>query len=171
MPTFSDTLVCLKQCQLSDAVTCLYIQGIAPPDTSPSPSICPKETDSPYINLLAEFPALTQVCSPDSPIKHDVFHHIETTGPPVSAHPRRLPPECLRVAIQEFEHMLQLGIVHPSSSAWSSPLHMVSKKTSDWRPCGDYHSLNRATVHDSYPVPHIHDFSSSLQGTTIIRLI
>ena len=71
-----------------------------------------KDNNNPYLN----FPAITQVCLPDQPIKHDVTHHITTTGPPVSARPRRLPAEWLRIARQVFDHMLQLGINRPSSS-------------------------------------------------------
>ena len=48
---------------------------------------------------------------------------------------------------------------------------MVPKKDGSWRPCGDYCRLNECTVHDSYPLPHLHDSTARLSGAMIFSKI
>ena len=54
-----------------------------------------------FNSILLEYPELTRSFV-DTPIKHDVVHHIETSGPPVSARTHQLPPERLTIARSEF---------------------------------------------------------------------
>ena len=126
-----------------------------------------QNTEKVYQDLLRKFPEVIRPLNIFREPKHTVLHHIQTKGPPVSHRARRLPPEKLKIAKKEFDEMLKLGIIQPSSSPWASPLHLVPKQDNSWRPCGDFRSLNAVTIPDKYPIPHIQDFSHCLYGKKV----
>lgn len=59
------------------------------------------------------------------------------------------------------------GNHRPSGSARSSSRHMIIKKSRDWRPWGDYHALNAATIPCRYPLLNIQDHTTSLHEAKI----
>lgn len=119
-------------------------------------------------DILCKYPDITRPVSYKDIPKHSVCHHIETSGPPVHAKARPLPPDRYKKVKAEFQNMLDLGICRPSKSPWASPLHVVPKKNGEIRPCGDYRRLNAITKPDRYPIPRINDFKYLIAGKKTI---
>jgi hypothetical protein len=117
--------------------------------------------------LLAEFPGTRQPLDSRCQPSHGVQHQIVTDGPPTAAKFRRLDNTKMAAAKDELDKMLRAGIIHRSSSQWSSPLHIFRKKDGGWRRCGDYRRLNLVAREDKYPLPNMADLSGRLDGCVI----
>lgn len=156
----------IRNKQLTDGVTKLRSKGEVM-------SISDKEVISTvnkhmqFADLFSSYPEITSPNLVPSKISHNIEHHINTQGSPVYSRSRPLAPDRLQQAKQEFQFMLEHGIIRPSQSEWASPLHLVNKKDGSLRPCGDYRRLNERTIPDRYPIPRIEDFHHILDGTKI----
>jgi hypothetical protein len=101
-----------------------------------------------HIRVFGDVPTCTHT------IEHDV--DIGDTVP-IKQNPYRLNPAKRAVMKAEIQSMLDMGIVVPSVSAWSSPCILVSKPDGGVRLCTDYRRVNAVTKSDCYPLPRIED--------------
>jgi hypothetical protein len=116
--------------------------------------------------------------------KHQMVFSIPQGLPPshgVHDHSIPLVPGSLPPNIRPYHHpfsqkneiekmvqeLLNAGIIHSSTSPYSSPIVMDLKKEGSWRMCPNFHSLNKLTIKDKFPIPVIDDLLDELSGAQL----
>lgn len=64
-----------------------------------------------------------------------------------------------------MQELLNINIIRPSTSAYTSPIVLVKKKTGELRLCIDYRALNNIIVKEKYRIPLIDDQLDILTGS------
>ena len=130
-----DLKVDICQSHLKDHTTGLCIQGRLSTCSPLDLHICHLPS-CPGFADLNHYLQLLHSSSSSSEVRHDIMHHIHTSGPPVFTCPHHLGPKKLATTKAEFEHMLQLGIIRhwkaagPHLFIWSQNPHL-----GDWHSC------------------------------------
>lgn len=115
--------------------------------------------------LLIKYAGVFSKNSEDIGKTNVVEHAINTgTAAPIRQPPRRLPLGKREIERTEVQKMLERGVIEPSSSAWSSPVVLVTKRDGTPRFCLDYRKLNDVTIKDAYPLPRVDDCIDALAG-------
>ena len=64
----------------------------------------------------------------------------------------------------EIQDMLDLGVIEPSISPYSSPIVLVPKKDGSVRFCIDFRKLNKVTEFDAEPKPKMEEIINRMSG-------
>ncbi|CAM4551550.1 unnamed protein product [Lepidochelys kempii] len=100
-------------------------------------------------------------------------YHFNDTGNarPIRAQPYWVSPQVKTAIEWEIQDMLQMGVIHPSGSAWASPVVLVPKPDREIHFCVDYCKPNAVTRPDNYPIPRTDELLEKLGQAQFISTL
>ncbi|KAI3712422.1 hypothetical protein L1987_70978 [Smallanthus sonchifolius] len=125
------------------------------------------------IPIIRDFPEIFPEDLPGLPPPRQVEFRIDLVprATPVAKAPYRLAPSEMQELASQLQELSSKGFIRPSHSPWGAPVLFVKKKDGSFRMCIDYHELNKLTIKNRYPLPHIDDLFDQLQGSTCFSKI
>jgi hypothetical protein len=85
---------------------------------------------------------------------------------PVNVRPYHYAPALKSEIEKQVQDMLEVGLIQPSSSSFSSLVILVKKKDASYWFCVDYRHLNAITLKGQHSVPIINEFLVELHGAS-----
>ncbi|WP_395009188.1 RNase H-like domain-containing protein, partial [Undibacterium sp.] len=107
-------------------------------------------------------------------VKHRIL--VPPGTPPIRQRMYRLPHSQTQTVKDEISKLLAQGVIRESTSSWSSPLLLVSKRVAEGakpevRMCIDFRLLNQLVPLDKFPLPHIQDIFDSIGTSSIFSVL
>eukprot|EP00253_Pinus_taeda_P010658 PITA_10658 len=101
---------------------------------------------------------------PPSRGEHDHSITLVPGAQPPNVCPYRYPFVQKNEIEKIIKELLEAGVIHPSTSPYSSPMVMVLMNDGQWHMCLDFRALNNIMVKDKFPIPVVDDFLDELNG-------
>lgn len=134
----------------------LELCHLAPTEKRHIEQICTKYAD--IFCLESDKLTVTDIYSPVIKVKTEVQ--------PIYSKPYRLPNSRRSEVEKQINKMIDENIIEKTTSAWNSPILLVSKKSSEdtkkWRLVIDYRKVNTAVQDDKFPLPNIDEIIDAL---------
>ena len=127
---------------------------------------CTEENNEKALNLLAEYHDIFALEDGEMGCTEAAKHKIEVTDlKPFKERPRNIPSGLLEEVKEHLDHMLDMGGIQPSKSAWCNAVVLVWKIDEGLRFCINFQRLNAQTQKNTFPLPQIHNAIDALSGS------
>ncbi|GBN40536.1 hypothetical protein AVEN_120926-1 [Araneus ventricosus] len=87
------------------------------------------------------------------------------------AKPYRMSPRQIDILKTEVNKMIELKIVEPGESDFTSPLILAEVPGKDASPCIDYRRLNKVTRTQYFPLPNIGELIEKVSAAKYISVL
>ncbi|PIK56829.1 hypothetical protein BSL78_06231 [Apostichopus japonicus] len=114
-----------------------------------------KRVLSKFTDVLTDVPGKTDVLKCDIKL---------TTDKPIKAKPYPVPLSMRDSLQEEVRKMIDMGVIEPSNSPYSSPVVLVPKPDGTKRFCVDYRKLNKVTTYEAEPMQTMTEIFSELSN-------
>ncbi|XP_062599512.1 uncharacterized protein LOC134261046 [Saccostrea cucullata] len=115
-----------------------------------------------FTDVLSDDPGYTQL------IEHDIKIN---SSQPIRVKSYAIPFSMREIADKEVDKMLELNVIEPSESPFSSPVVLVKKKDDTFRFCVDFRAINACSQFDAEPMPNADDIFSKFANYKVFSRI